>query len=125
MTKGNLIFSKIDRLPDNWWDSDPSDDPSDVWKVWDRNTYYLWGANNNNYKGIKIGQSLQGDGMAGPKNGPTIGRAHPHYVGVISDETKVICQRMMPFLLELENHLNNGEDVVIPTFHGKFCLVPE
>ena len=120
MTKGKLIFGEIEQLVDNWWTSAPPNDPSDVWKTWDRNTYYLWGANSGNYKGIAIGQSLMGGGMAGP-HGPTRGRAHPHYVGVITMDVADLPKNDAVFQ-DLNNLLNNGSNVVVPTFAGKFSL---
>jgi hypothetical protein len=120
VANGNLVFSTIKQLPDNWWNSPPPDDPSSVWSVWDQNTYYLWGANAGNYQGIEIGQSLNGAGMAGT-NGPTLGRAHPHYVGIITMNQDDMPKNDAVFSA-LSNLLKNGRNVVIPTYHGQFSL---
>tara|TARA_R110002020_G_scaffold207296_1_gene412747 strand:- start:2970 stop:3338 length:369 start_codon:yes stop_codon:yes gene_type:complete len=67
---GALQFAEIPRLPDDWWDGTPKSDPDCVWTVWDRSTYYTWGANSGNYRQGPIGSLIGGGGMAGG-NGPT------------------------------------------------------
>ena len=56
-------------------------------------TYYVWGANTYNYKyrtnkllgytDRVTGETKEGSGQAGRK-GPTLGKAHPKFVGVVS-----------------------------------------
>jgi len=65
---GKVIFAEIPRLNLNWQDDTPSEDSSNVWTVWDKNNYYLWGANSSNISGISIGKSLMGGGLAGPQD---------------------------------------------------------
>ena len=121
MASGTLIFSGIHQLPDNWWNDPPASDPTSVWTVWNRNTFYAWGANAGNYQGIAIGKSLQGGGMADPIIGPSRGRAHPHYVGIITMNLHDM-PKNDPVFLALENEIGNGNNVVIPSFHGKLSL---
>lgn len=113
MASGTLRFATIDRLPEGW-----ERDPDSVWTVWDRNTYYLWGANTGNMN-LPEGASLQGGGMAGVAHGPTRGLAHPHYVGIdtMSDSTANNAQ-----FTKLRTWLDRGNDVVVPTYHGKYSL---
>jgi predicted NAD-dependent protein-ADP-ribosyltransferase YbiA (DUF1768 family) len=118
---GTLIFGEIKKLVDNWWTSLPANDPADVWTTWDRDTYYLWGANSGNYDGIPVGGPLNGDGMASVNSGPTRGRAHPHYVGVITMAQSDL-PKNDPIFQALAAKLTAGQDVVIPTFHGKLSL---
>ncbi|HSS19027.1 MAG TPA: hypothetical protein VLL54_03040 [Pyrinomonadaceae bacterium] len=121
MASGSLIFSGIPQLPDNWWLGKPANDPADVWTVWDKNTFYGWGANSGNYQGIAIGQSLHGGGMADPIIGPSRGRAHPHYVGIITmslyDNPK-----NDPVFAALAQEIANGNNIVIPSHHGRLSL---
>src|ERR1044072_320242 len=119
MTSGTLIFSGIHQLPDNWWNDQPPNDPASVWSVWHKNTFYTWGANSGNYQ-LAIGQSLHGLGMADVK-GPSRGRAHPHYVGIITMDVNDM-PKNDPVFLALENELSNGNHVVIPSFKGRFSL---
>lgn len=119
MASGTLIFSGIHQLPDNWWSDQPPNDPSSVWNVWDKNTFYTWGANSGNYQ-LAIGQSLHGLGMA-DVSGPSRGRAHPHYVGIITMNLNDM-PKNDPVFLSLENELSNGNNVVIPSFKGRFSL---
>ena len=121
MANGSLIFSGIHRLPDNWWNDPPRTDPASVWNVWDRDTFYTWGANAGNYQGIPIGKSLHGDGMAGALHGPSRGRAHPHYVGLITMSLPDM-PKNDPVFVSLENEISNGNNVVIPAFNGRFSL---
>jgi hypothetical protein len=120
MANGTLIFSGIHLLPDNWWNDPPPSDPASVWNVWDKNTYYTWGANAGNYQGIAIGKSLGGEGMASD-TGPSRGRAHPHYVGVITMDLNDMPKNDAVFL-SLEQEIGNGKNVVIPSFKGRFSL---
>ena len=117
---GQLRFGTIERLADDWWTSPPPNDPQAVWNTWDRDTYYLWGANSGNYQGIAIGQLLGGGGMAGT-NGPSRGRAHPHYVGVITMDVADL-PKNDPVFQELAGYMANGKNVVAPTFHGEWSL---
>ncbi len=110
---GKIIFSKIEQLPPNW-----IDDPSSVWTVWDKNTYYLWGANSMNYD-LKQGDGLMGAGMAG-SNGPTLGYAHDHYVGL--DTMDYSTTRNPGVFKKLETLLLAGNDIVVPTFKGCYSL---
>ena len=120
MASGNLIFSGIHQLPDNWW-VPPSNDPASVWTVWDKDTFYAWGANSGNYQGIPIGQSLHGGGMADAIKGPSRGRAHPHYVGIITMNIRDM-PKNDPVFSSLEQEMANGKNVVIPSFHGRLSL---
>lgn len=51
-------------------------------RVSDMSTVYAWGANLHNAR-MQHGRKLMGGGMASEK-GPTGGRAHAHYVGIVS-----------------------------------------
>jgi hypothetical protein len=114
-TFGTLVFSPIAQLPDKWWT-----DLDNVWSVWDPNAHYLWGANSGNYSGIAIGGSLNGRGMAGA-NGPTRGRAHPNYVGIITMDAQDMPLNDSVFD-RLEEFLRTGKNVVVPTQHLKLSL---
>jgi len=57
---GSLQFAEIPRLPDHWWDGAPKSDPAPVWTVWDRSTWYTWGANSGNYLQGPIGSLIGG-----------------------------------------------------------------
>jgi len=119
--KGGLRFGAVERLKDDWWMSPPPGDPQAVWDTWDRDTYYVWGANSGNYRGIAIGQLLGGGGMAGTSHGPSVGRAHPHYIGVITMSTADLPKNDAVFQ-ELARYLARGKHVVIPTYHGEWSL---
>lgn len=110
---GKVIFSKIDQLPSNWMV-----DLSQVWTVWNKNTYYLWGANSMNYD-LKQGDSLMGAGMAG-SNGPTRGYAHDHYIGL--DTMDYSTTRNPGVFKKLHGLLMTGNDIVVPTFKGCYSL---
>ncbi len=114
---GRIIFAEIPRLNLDWQDGTPSDDPSNVWTVWDKNNYYLWGANSSNISGISIGKSLMGGGLAG-SHGPTRGLAHPHYIGVNTMESDKMNENITAFN-NLTSLLVSGKNVVIPIFHDK------
>lgn len=120
MASGTLIFSGIHQIPDNWWNDPPAGDPASVWTVWNKNTFYTWGANAGNYQGIAIGKSLQGKGMA-DITGPSRGRAHPHYVGIITMSLNDMPKNDAVFL-SLDSEIANGNNVVIPFFKGRFSL---
>ena len=110
---GKVVFSKINQLPPNWMDNQ-----SLVWTVWNKNTYYLWGANSMNYD-LKQGDSLMGAGMAG-SNGPTRGFAHDHYVGL--DTMDYSTTRNPGVFKKLETLLLAGNDIVVPTYKGCYSL---
>ena len=118
--KGILSFGEIKQLDNQWWTSPPSDDPALVWNTWDRDTYYLWGANVGNYTGIPLGDSLNGDKMAGP-NGPSRGRAHPHYVGVITMSASDLPKNDAVFQ-SLATLMASGKDIQVPSYHGRLSL---
>jgi len=119
-SKGTLSFGSIKQLDDQWWTSPPPNDPAVVWKTWDRDSYYLWGANAENYTGIAIGDSLNGGGMAGD-NGPSRGRAHPHYVGVITMSTGDLPKNDAVFQA-LATLMASGKTVQVPSYHEKLSL---
>ena len=90
--------------------------------------YYVWGANtyNYNYRKGKIlgyvdkltGEKKSGSGMASPK-GPTKGRAHPHYIGIISifkpgDDLEEIRKINQKQFRKLYRKLLEGHNVVFP-----------
>jgi|GEM_PF-1379999 len=110
---GRVIFSEIAQLPDQWWNN-----PETVWTVWNKNTYYLWGANASNYD-LKQGTSLSGGGMAG-SNGPTRGYAHDHYIGL--DTMQYSDTRNPSVFKKLSALLAAGRDIVVPTYKGCFSL---
>lgn len=112
---GKLIFSPIPQLPENWWN-----DEAAMFNGWDKNTLYLWGANPNNYQINDPKQSLNGNGMAGP-NGPTRGRGHPNYIGLITTSENYAEQNNRVFD-RLVQELRKGKNVVVPTAQGKFAL---
>lgn len=116
MNAGKIKFEPIPRLHDNWQNGTPTDNPANVWTVWDQDNYYLWGANSSNISGIAIGQSLHGGGMAGVSHGPTRGLAHPHYVGVNTMESGKMSENDTAFA-QLTTLIKNGKNVVIPIFH--------
>ena len=112
-TPGQLVFDKIERLPDQWWKGKPTDDPSMVWTVWNRSSWYLWGANGSNYD-LPIGQDLMGEGMAG-KHGPSRGHAHPHFVGIITMSTADLPINDKTFAT-LKARIAAGDSVIVPIF---------
>jgi len=114
---GNIIFAEIPKLDQDWQLGTPTSDPDNVWTVWDKNNYYLWGANSGNISGIAIGQSLHGGGLAGPK-GPTRGLAHPHYVGVNTMQFTEMSENITVFA-ELTKLIANDKNIVVPIFHDK------
>lgn len=116
---GKVIFAEIPRLNLDWQDGTPTDDPSNVWTVWNKNNYYLWGANSSNISGIAIGQSLKGGGLAG-HNGPTRGLAHPHYVGVNTMEFDKMLENTSAFAT-LTSLIESGKNVVVPIFHDSYA----
>jgi hypothetical protein len=109
---GKLIFAPIPKLPANWWTGTPANDPDTVWTVWDKQTYYLWGANEGNYQHTAVGQVIGGGGMAGT-NGPTEGMGHPHYIGVNTMEFADMAHNDAVFDT-LKTHILNGQNVVVP-----------
>ncbi|GAB4182282.1 MAG: hypothetical protein Tsb002_03330 [Wenzhouxiangellaceae bacterium] len=109
-----LSFGQVPRLPQNWWVDQPTSDPESVWQVWRRDTYYLWGANQGNYRQQAIGTVIGGGGMAGDQ-GPTRGRYHPHYVGVITMQYQTMPGNDAVFGT-LQQWLDQGHHVVVPTF---------
>lgn len=113
-TPGSLQFSEIPRLPDQWWDGTPKSDPDRVWTVWDRSTWYIWGANSGNYLQGPIGGLIGGGGMAGP-NGPTRGRMHPHYIGIITMNAADMPLNA-PVYAGLEALIAKGDNVAIPVY---------
>jgi len=117
---GNLLFEGVPQLPDDWWTAPPPGDPGTVWNAWDRRTYYLWGANSGNFRGVPLGKSLGGDGMAG-HDGPSRGRAHPHYMGVIT-MAKDELQRNDDVFKDLALLIADGANVVVPTHRGRWSL---
>ena len=114
---GKIIFEEIPKLDLGWENGTPADDPANVWTIWDKNKYYLWGANKNNYAGIPIGQTLHGGGLAGSK-GPTRGLAHPHYIGVNTMDLGQLTINATVFN-QLTSFLQNGNDIVFPIFHDE------
>ncbi|MCY0096095.1 hypothetical protein [Hoeflea ulvae] len=114
-TPGTLKFAEIPRLPDDWWDGTPTSDPDVVWTVWDRATWYTWGANSGNYQQGPIGTVIGGGGMAGAAHGPTIGRMHPHYIGIITMNDADMPLNT-PVYADLQALIAKGENVVIPIF---------
>jgi hypothetical protein len=111
---GKIIFAEIPQLPKNWWN-----DHESVWEIWDKETYYLWGANLRNYVIKDPAIILKGSGMASI-NGPTRGRGHAHYVGVIT--TALENYENDKIFTELESKLRNGSNIVIPVINGRFGL---
>lgn len=90
--------------------------------------YFVWGANsyNYNYRRGKIlgytdkltGEKKNGSGMAGPK-GPTRGKAHPNYVGIVSiykpgDNLDEIFEINKKQFRKLFNKLKGGHNVIFP-----------
>lgn len=113
---GTIKFAEIPTLQDGWEKGTPTDNPSNVWKIWDENSYYLWGANHYNFTGISIGKSLKGGGMAGVNHGPTRGLAHPHYIGVNTMEFIYASDNDAVFS-ELTKLVKSGKDIVVPIYH--------
>jgi len=90
--------------------------------------YFIWGANsyNYNYKGGKLlnyvdritGEKKSGSGQAG-KKGPTRGKAHPNYIGIISifkpgDSLKDIYSAIDERFIFLKNKLAKGANIIFP-----------
>ncbi len=119
MTGGTLRFGEIEQVPKGWW----PDRAESVWTVWSRDTYYLWGANAGNIDTVE-GRSLRGAGMAGP-TGPTWGLGHPNYVGIDTmalGSTGASGTTTTSQFARLHAWLAGGNNVVVPTFHGKYSL---
>lgn len=108
---GKLIFGKIPKLPENWW----TEDLENVWNIWDKDTYYLWGANSGNYLKQTIGEVIGGGGLAGP-NGPTRGMAHPHYIGVNTMDFDLMSENDAVFA-NLKSLIESGKNVLVPIFN--------
>ena len=111
---GKLSFDAIPKLPDNWWDGT---DAQTVWTVWDKDTFYLWGANSGN-QFVPRGQPLNGGGMASTDKGPTRGMGHPHYVGI---DTMALSKTANDGVFAtLKSELENGKNIVVPVYlkHG-------
>jgi hypothetical protein len=113
---GKLIFAEIPRLPDNWWNGTPKNDPSIVWTVWNQSTYYIWGANSGNYQAMPMGTILGGSGLAGIAHGPSRGRYHPHYIGVITMDFSEMHLNDAVFA-DLLTKLKSGMNIVVPIFN--------
>ncbi len=111
---GTLRFAPVYQLPDQWWTGAPASDPAPVWTVWKQSDYYLWGANSGNYKQGPIGSMIGGGGMAGV-HGPTLGRMHPHYVGIITMDVLTMPLND-PVFTGLGDLIAAGSDVVVPVF---------
>lgn len=111
---GKLSFDTIPKLPDNWWDGSDADT---VWTVWDKDTFYLWGANSGN-QFVPRGQPLNGGGMASTDKGPTRGMGHPHYVGI--DTMEISKKANDGVFATLKTELENGKNIVVPVYlkHG-------
>lgn len=119
MSGGTLSFGEIEQVPRGWW----PDHTDSVWTIWRRDTYYLWGANSGSIDTAE-GASLNGGGMAGP-NGPTFGLGHPNYVGI---DTMALASvgaagtTTASQFAALHAWLAGGNNVVVPTFRGKYSL---
>lgn len=114
ISNARFILGPIPTLPSNWWMNQNT-----VWTVWQQDTYYLWGANKGNYRIFDPHQSLSGSGMASP-TGPSRGRGHPHYRGVIT--TDLADTENDEVFNELKAHLEKGNALVVPTLKGKWAL---
>lgn len=113
--KSVLAFDEIPRLPDSWWTDKPVSDPPVVWTVWKHDTVYLWGANSGNYnRESDIGTLIGGGGMAGT-HGPTRGRNHPHYVGIITMNSADMPLNA-PVYADLVSQAKAGRSVTVPVF---------
>ena len=113
-TPGKLIFNEMPQLPLNWWKK-----PSSAWNTWDENSYYLWGANLTNYKISSPTKKLKGSGMASSE-GPTRGRGHPQFIGIIV--TSLSFRENEAIFSFLENKLRDGANVVVPVINGRYAL---
>lgn len=82
--------------------------------MWDETTWYLWGANVGNYRQGPIGTLIGGDGLAGV-NGPSRGRYHPHYVGLIT-MTVADLPENAPVFAALAARVDGGGSVVVPVY---------
>ena len=114
---GRIVFGPIPRLQDQWWDFD---DEISVWSTWDPNTYYLWGANAQNWDRTIRATIIGGGGMAGPDIGPTTGRGHEHYLGVntMSYDTGLAAH----IFAGLTSLLTAGHDILVPTYNDRYSL---
>jgi hypothetical protein len=110
---GKVLFIEIKQLPAVWWK-----EPERVWDVWDTNTYYLWGANRHNCN-TSPRKRLRGSGLAS-KSGPTRGRGHTHYVGIIT--TSLRTNNNDRIFSDLENKLKSGSSIVFPVIKGRCAL---
>ncbi len=114
VSSGKVIFAEIQQLPKGWhYDLDSA------WRVWDENSYYLWGANPRNYSKRDPSQKLKGSGLASRK-GPTRGRGHPHYIGIIT--TSLEFDKNDRVFKDLEAKLLSGANIVIPLISSRFGL---
>ena len=86
---------------------------------WDKETYYIWGANLRNYQIRNPKMSLEGGGMAS-KKGPTYGWGHPNYIGVIT--VSLNFEENDRVFAELADKLRCGANIEVPTFNGRFSL---
>lgn len=111
---GSVKLGGIPQLAPNWWKLADVDFPVG----WDPNTVYLWGANNGNYKNFSPQHLLAGGGMAG-ENGPTRGRGHPRYVGVVTTDTSTNNQTVFE---QVQEKLAEGKTILVPIAKGKFAL---
>lgn len=113
---GKIIFASIPQLNDNWQLGTPTENPANVWTVWDEDNYYLWGANGSNIFTTQVGAPLMGGGMASVKRGPTRGLGHPHYIGVNTMEFMNMSQNDTVFR-SLTKLITSGKNVVVPIYH--------
>lgn len=120
----NMIFQEIPQLTDNWWLGKPANDPAIVWTVWTKDTYYLWGANAGNYQQKQIGTLIGGGGLAGV-NGPSRGRHHPNYVGVITMNLADMPKNDAVFSYLSGLAKNSKNSIVIPIYNTSKTGTPE
>ena len=128
MPLGKILITNPFTWGEKFYSGDKLKNPEDI------GAYYVWGANsyNYNYRTGKIlgytvrltGEKKNGSGMAGPK-GPTKGRAHPNYIGVISifkpgDDLEEIRKINAKQFRKLYRKLLEGYNVIFPLDMDRF-----
>lgn len=112
---GKISFGTIPTLSDNWWQNGVNG----AFPPWDQNTLYVWGANIDNYAKNDPTQNLDGGGMASA-TGPSKGRGHPNYVGIVT--TSLDKPENDAVFSKLESDLQNNKNIVFPMANNKFGL---
>lgn len=115
---GKVRFEVIPTISNaDWWKT-PEGEES-VWKEWDRSTYYVWGANPTNMWLNKPSEILNGSGMASAQI-MARGHGHSHYIGMNTVTADGAGNAQV--FTKLQGFLQEGSDLVFPTYHDAFSL---